>query len=293
MALSAQTMSSGVDQDAEASHSRGTPPGSMRFFAVLFSAPAARPLLNALYAFEAELRDTVASANHDLAHTRLQWWRDEVALLAERRPRHPVTIAMAPALADRPGDLERLRELTDAAALDLARYTYLDWAELDAYCRRAAGSLQVVIAGALAAPAGLGEDERQFAERLGLAVRQTEMLRDFEQDLRRGLLYVPTDALSEADLDPRGLSDRLTDPALATLLEAWRVRVETELDALPALLDRRQRRRQTHGLVLAALHRRLLSRISQPGTFGAMRADLPAVARLWTAWRTAIGNQRP
>ncbi len=265
----------------------------MRFFAVLFSEPAARPLLNALYGFEAELRDTVASANHDIAHTRLQWWRDEVALLADGHPRHPVTIAMVPALADRPGDLERLRELIDAAALDLARYTYLDWSELDAYCRRAAGSLQVVIAGALAAPAGLNENERQFAERLGLAIRQTEMLRDLEQDLPRGLLYVPTDALSESDLDPRGLSDRLADPALVALLEAWRLRVAAELDALPALLDRRQRRRQTHGLVLAALHRRLLSRIARPGKGDATRADLPAVARLWTAWRTAIGSQRP
>ena len=37
---------------------RGTPPGSLRYFAVLYAPIAARPLLSALYAFEAEIRDT-------------------------------------------------------------------------------------------------------------------------------------------------------------------------------------------------------------------------------------------
>ena len=135
-------------QELAAPQRRGTPPGSMRYFAVLFAAPGVRQLLHAFYAFEAELRDSIGSASHDIAHTRLQWWHDELTRLGDGRPRHPVTIALAPAMAQRPADVARLRELMHAAALDLARNTYADWSELEGYCGQC-GALQEAIAGAL------------------------------------------------------------------------------------------------------------------------------------------------
>ena len=45
---------------------RGTPAGSLRYFAVLYAPPAARPLLHALYSFEAEVRDTVRASSQKL-----------------------------------------------------------------------------------------------------------------------------------------------------------------------------------------------------------------------------------
>ena len=278
-------------QELAASHRRGTPPGSMRYFAVLFAETPVRPLLHAFYAFEAELRDTIG-ASHDIAHIRLQWWNDELTLLSDGRPRHPVTMALAPAIEQRPADLARLRGLIRAAALDLARNTYADWAELEAYCVQGAGALQEAIASALTAPSEPDEVERRFAQRLGTAVRQAEMLRDFGHDLRRGLLYVPMSALTEAGLDPHSVPDHPGDPALASLLVGWQTRLAGEIEALPALLDARQRSRQAHGIVLAALHRRLLARIRRDGADPTVRADLPPITRLWTAWRAAVASHR-
>ena len=279
-------------QELAAPQRRGTPPGSMRYFAVLFAAPDVRLLLHAFYAFEAELRDTIGGASHDMAHTRLQWWHDELTRLGDGRPRHPVTIALAPAMAQRPADLARLRELIHAAALDLARNTYADWPELEGYCGQC-GALQQVIAAALTSPSDPDEAECRFARRLGAAVRQTEMLRDFGHDLRRGLLYVPLGSLAEAGLDPQAVAGHPEDPALVPLLAEWQTRLARELDSLPGLLDARQRSRQAHGLVLAALHRRLLARIRPVGEDAAVRADLPPITRLWTAWRAAVASHRP
>ena len=279
-------------QELAAPQRRGTPPGSMRYFAVLFAAPDVRQLLHAFYAFEAELRDTIGGASHDMAHTRLQWWHDELTRLGDGRPRHPVTIALAPAMAQRPADLARLRELMHAAALDLARNTYADWPELEGYCGQC-GGLQQVIAAALTSPSDPDEAECRFARRLGAAVRQTEMLRDFGHDLRRGLLYVPLGSLAEAGLDPQAVAGHPEDPALVPLLAEWQTRLARELDSLPGLLDARQRSRQAHGLVLAALHRRLLARIRPVGEDAAVRADLPPITRLWTAWRAAVASHRP
>jgi phytoene synthase len=118
------------------------------------------------------------------------------------------------------------------------------------------------------------------------------MLRDFGHDLRRGLLYVPMSALTEAGLDPRSVHDHPGDPALASLLVGWQTRLAGEIEALPALLDARQRSRQAHGIVLAALHRRLLARIRRDGADPTVRADLPPITRLWTAWRAAVASHR-
>ena len=56
----------------------GTPPGSLWHFAVLYAPEPTSPLLAALYAFEAEIRDTARATSHDVTHTRLQWWRGEI-----------------------------------------------------------------------------------------------------------------------------------------------------------------------------------------------------------------------
>jgi hypothetical protein len=45
---------------------------------------------------------------------------------------------------------------------------------------------------------------------------------------------------------------------------------------------------QRHGLVLAALHARLVDRLERTGSEPAGRLDLEPFARLWTAWRTAL-----
>jgi len=74
----------------------GVAPGSLRHFAVLFSGSPDKPLIEAVYAFEAEVRRIVASASHDAAHARLQWWRGELDRLVAGRPSHPIAQALLP-----------------------------------------------------------------------------------------------------------------------------------------------------------------------------------------------------
>jgi len=253
-------------------------PGSLRYFAVLFATPAARAVLEALYSFEGELRRVSAGASHEAAHARLGWWRGEVDRLAAGRPEHPIAVALLPLRSCRDGDPTLLHELLTAADLDLARMTYRTWPELEAYCFRAAGALQTLLAATLAGDRALTPTEREFARRLGSAVRQVEMLRDLRVDLAAGRLYAPLEPLDAAGVAPSDLEDRASSPAAERFLADWAVRLGDELGALPDVLaDAAERARQRHGLVLGALHGRLLA-----------RTDLGPVNRLWTAWRTAL-----
>lgn len=268
---------------------RGLAPGSPRHLAVLFAEPSARPLLGALYSFEAEIRRVVASASHEAAHARVQWWRGELDRLIAGRPSHPIATGLSALHGRDELDLGLLHELLSSADLDLARFTYHHWRELEAYGFRSTGALQVLIAGVLAGGRTLSEAEREFARRLGIGIREAEILRDLPLDVARGRLYAPLDALAAAEVDPGSLGRRGTDRASARFLADWRDRIRRELQSLPSLLGTPQlRRTHRHGLVLAALHVRLVDRLERAGTGPTGRLDLEPFAQLWTAWRTAL-----
>ena len=268
----------------------GVAPGSLRHFAVLFSGSPEKPLIEAVYAFEAELRRIVDASSHEAAHARLQWWRGELDRLAAGRTSHPLTGALLPLRGRRDVDLTLLHEMLVAADLDLARMTYSTWQELDAYLFRSAGIAQTLIAAMLAGERGLAPAEREFARRLGAALRQGEMMFDLDRDLARGRLYAPTTALEAAGIDPEAFVRNWRTATASTFIAGWQDRVRSELESLPAILaEPALRGAQCHGLVLAALHARWLERRS---ALGAARDGAPPelgpLTRLWTAWRTAL-----
>lgn len=266
---------------------RGTPPGSLRYFAVLYAPAAARPVLHALYAFEAELRDTVRATSHEVAHTRLQYWRGEVDRLAGGRPEHPVTRALLP-LRESGADVALLHEVLVAADFDVARVTLNNDTELSALAFRASGSVQTLAALASRGAAPLTESEQEFARRLGAAVAEAEWLRDLRGDVNAGRLRLPLDALERAGIEPVALLAEPSAPALVSLLDERKGRVASELRTLPDLLARDERPVQRQGLVLAVLHEKLLNCIDHRAGIARTRAEVPAWTRSWTAWRTAV-----
>jgi phytoene synthase len=268
---------------------RGTPPGSLRQLAVLYAPAESRPVLQALYAFEAEVGDTVASQSHDVAHTRLQWWRGEVDRLLNGQPQHPVAKALLPLREWARDDLSLLHEPLVAADIDLARLVLQDEREVEAYCFRATGSLQTLAAAACAVGRPLTARERDFARRLGSGVRRTESLRDLRGLLARGSLPLPLDALEKVGVNPDTLRpDAAVSQGLVQVIDAARAGIDAHLAGLGAPLERGERDAQRHGLVLGALHRRLLQRIQHRGELARTRAEVPAWSRPWTAWLAAV-----
>jgi phytoene synthase len=266
---------------------RGTPPGSLRYFAVLYAPETARPALHALYALEAELRDTVRTTSHDVAHTRLQYWRGEVDRLVGGRPEHPLTRALLP-LRESGADVSLLHEVLVAADFDVAHVTLNDDAELSALAFRASGSLQTLAAMASRGSPQLSASEKDFARRLGAAVAEVEWLRDLRGDITAGRLRLPLDALEHASIEPAALLADPMPPGLAPLLDQRKARIATELHALQSLLAREERSIQRQGLVLGELHGKLLERIDHRTEVARTRAEVPAWSRFWTAWRSAI-----
>src|SRR5262245_51288869 len=168
----------------------------MRYFSLLYAPEHRRDQLLALYVVEAEIRESAQSANHDVAHTRLGWWRAEIDRLVNANPQHPATRLLNDSTAIDRTVFAKLHETIVAADMDLARMTYSNMRELRAYCSRSGGAIQELMAALLLAPAPLDEATRATANRIGIGVRQSEILRDLRQDAYAGRVYLPQDQLT-------------------------------------------------------------------------------------------------
>lgn len=264
---------------------RAAPPGSMRYFSLLYAPEEKRDALMGLYVIDAEIRESAQSVNHDVAHTRLQWWRAEVDRLISGNPQHPATRALHERGAGDQSTYTKLHELLAAADMDLARMTYANLRELRAYCSRSGGATQELIAAQLVGPEPLEESSRAHANQIGIGIRQGEILRDLRQDAYEGRLYLPLDELDRLGLKPEDLRAREVDSRLKEALKSFSDSVRANLEA-PARNSQSARLRPI--FVLAALHRRLLDRIAARNyDVASERIDLGPIEKPWVAWRAA------
>lgn len=81
---------------------------STRYLAWLYSPPLQRPVLAALCEIESEIATSLrAGLDHHVAHTRLQWWREECERCAQGRPVHPLTRELVRAYGEPTADPRR------------------------------------------------------------------------------------------------------------------------------------------------------------------------------------------
>lgn len=268
---------------------RAAPPGSMRYFSLLYAPESRRDALMALYVIDAEIRESAQSANHDVAHTRLRWWRDEIDRLVNGNPQHPATRTLH---EQQPGSpprhFARLHELLAAADMDLARMTYLTMRELGAYCVRSGGVIAELLAEQLMAPAPVDDTVRAAARGIGSGVRQAEILRDLRQDATDGRLYLPLEDMDRSGVSLEDARQREVGAPLRELLARYREHVREGLLESERALPSETRDRMRPLLVLSALYRGLLDRIAQRNyEVGTERIELGPFAKPWIAWRAA------
>lgn len=247
---------------------RAAPPGSMRYFALLYASAGQRELLTALFVIDAEIRASATQVAHEVAHTRLQWWRAEIDRLINRNAQHPATQLVQAALPT--ADFSILHELLVAADMDVARMTYNNSSELNGYLERSGAVLQFAV----------NDNRREHARQLGALIRRVETLRDFAMDVRDGRVYWPLDQLEAGQVSIEHL--RSTHPANATrsLLAVETARLGREFAKFEA---------SSRPLaVLARLHAQLLHRIERAHyDVFTQRHELGPFEKTWTAWRAA------
>ena len=181
-----------------------------------------------------------------------------------------------------------LEQLLVGMAIDLGPVRLRTRKELLRYCSLAAGTVGRALAPALGAPAEVAD----AAEALGIAMQLTNILRDVDEDLGRGRIYLAQDELLEAQVavEPR-LADARFRGFIAEQIaqaRAWYARAEPGVRRIPSLRARLCVRAMgvIYGEILAALERQGCDPF-------AGRARVGTARKLWLLLTCVFGRALP
>ena len=168
----------------------------------------------------------------------------------------------------------------DGMESDLAGPVMESDADLDLYCYQVAGTVGRLMAALLGVRGGDDAQADRAARALGAAMQRTNILRDIDEDLANGRVYLPATALRRVGLDPAAASGptSLRDGDRRALYRAEIARADAEYEVGVAgirhLLNGGRSIR-----VAGHLYREILRQIERDG-YGVRRPHRPVVGRV-------------
>ncbi len=275
------------------------------YYAFLFLPKPKREALYAVYAFcrvtddlVDEVLSTAAGGSQAVAGApasagtpleRLKAWRAELDACFRGEATHPVTQRLAeviPAFRIPRGYFE---ELLNGVEMDLTKFRYATFAELQQYCYRVAGvvGLMCIEIFGYRQPA-----TRVYAEHLGTAFQLTNILRDLAADAERGRIYLPQEDLRRFGYSEEDLLEGRATPAFSNLMRFEVERARQFYATAGAFLPAEDRRTMLAAEIMAAIYRRILDRIEAGGyNVFSDRIRLSDAHRLWLAVACWAGHR--
>ena len=205
----------------------------------------------------------------------------------------PVLVAVADAAGRLPIPLRAFGELIDGARMDVAGRRYDTFAELETYCRCVAGTVGRLCLGVFGTRTP-HPDAPLYADQLGIALQQANILRDLREDLLNGRVYVPAEDLDRFGVRLRlGPDGRLADDdgGLARLIRFSADRARRWFAAGGRLIPLLDRRSAASAAAMAGIYAALLDRIAaDPSRVYGGRLSLPVWQKAAIAGSAVLGR---
>jgi phytoene synthase len=221
-----------------------------------------RSALSAVYALARRI-DDIGDGDLPLESKRIALAEARAALKDPGASNDVVLVAVADAASRLPIPLAAFDELIDGVEMDVAGARFETFEDLVRYCRCVAGSIGRLCLGVFGArDLDVAPD---YADSLGIALQQTNILRDIREDLMIGRVYLPT-----ADLNRFGVDLRLTesgelydDGSLTALVRFSADRARGWYDDGLRLIPLLDRRSAACAAAMSGIYRRLLDTIGE------------------------------
>jgi presqualene diphosphate synthase len=151
----------------------------------------------------------------------------------------------------------------DGMEMDVARdIRSPNWDELDLYCDRVASAV-----GRLSARI-FGIDDtngRELSHHLGRALQMTNILRDLDEDSEMGRLYLPKEALREADIKDEDFAKVLSHSNLDQACGVVAMRARDHFAQADSLMEQCTRESVRSPRIMASVYRALLDKLIERG----------------------------
>ena len=250
--------------------------------------------MTVLYAFCRELDDVADdSSKPTVAQAALNWWRADLAkAFTEQMPEHPVNQALKTVLCSFALPHGEFSELIDGMQMDLEQARYNSFDDLKLYCRRAAGVVGCLIARIL----GFTQPQTlEYADKMGLALQLTNIIRDVGEDARKGRIYLPVEDMQRFGVPASVVMRSAPTPEFAALMAFQIGRARETYRQAVSLLPASDKKSQKVGLIMAAIYYALLNEIERDGAENVLtyKIAIPSPRKKRIALKTWLFGFRP
>ncbi len=241
----------------------------------------------ALYAFCREV-DDIADEIEDKheAERQIRQWHDEIGRVFEGQASHPVGHELHWARQHFAWDKELFYEMLDGMLTDISARAFIKESDLNLYCYRVAG-----VVGLLTIEI-FGYNKRQsrhFATTLGNALQLTNILRDVQEDMQRGRIYLPQIERIRFKVTDQDIYDGNMTKSVQALLDFYGEKAESAYQQALEQLPLEDRISLRPAIIMAAIYYAQLKRMKSfdfdiwqhSGRIPSWRKMLIA----WKAWR--------
>ncbi len=214
-----------------------------------------------VYAFCREV-DDIADGNDPIEVKRaaLDDWRQEVERIYQGHPTKPTGHALKDAVRLFNLDKDALLAVIDGMQMDVDGPVIApSMADLELYCARVAGAVGRLCVRIFGEPGNAGQ---RTAERLGLALQLTNILRDLEEDALDGRLYLPKELLLAQGIRSRDPMTVLEHPMTPVVCRSVAARAEAAFaDAEAAIASCDPRAHMRPAIIMMMVYKKSLERL--------------------------------
>jgi presqualene diphosphate synthase len=263
--------------------------GTSFYWAMRLLPAARRDAMYAIYAYCREV-DDIADDDDRPAPEKLEalaHWRKEVDALFAGHPRHLVARALrGPVLRYELRQADFLAVIEGMEMDARAAIRAPDLAMLDLYCARVAsavGHLSVHIFG------DASEAAHEVAEALGRALQLTNILRDLDEDAKRGRLYLPREILDRHGIDGSDPAAVLRHPQLPAACQELAAIADGHFRTSRRAMARCRRRAMRPAALMSAVYQATLAKLVRCGWHEpGRRVNLSKPLKLWLVLRHGL-----
>ena len=253
-----------------------------------------RNAITVLYAFCRELDDVVDGCTDlNVAQITLNWWRSDLEkVFNNEMPEHPVHQALKDIRASFDLPKNEFEALIDGMQMDLEQARYGSFDELKLYCHRVAGVVGRLIARIL----GFSNPKTlEDADKRGLALQLTNIIRDVGEDARQGRIYLPIEEMQKFDVPANVIMQCKPTDNFAKLMQFQVDRARETYREAMLLLPAADKKSQKVGLIMAAIYYALLNEIDRDGAQNVLtyKIAIPSPRKKRIALKTWLFGFKP
>ena len=253
-----------------------------------------RNAITVLYAFCRELDDVVdGCTDPNVAQITLNWWRSDLEkVFNNEMPEHPVHQALKDIRASFDLPKNEFEALIDGMQMDLEQARYGSFDELKLYCHRVAGVVGRLIARIL----GFSNPKTlEYADKMGLALQLTNIIRDVGEDARQGRIYLPIEEMQKFDVPANVIMQCKPTDNFAKLMQFQVNRARETYREAMLLLPAADKKSQKVGLIMAAIYYALLNEIDRDGAQNVLtyKIAIPSPRKKRIALKTWLFGFKP